>query len=161
MKEKITIIKRVIFLVLIILTSLVIFGFSTQNGEESTSVSRRIATEIVNIFNKNGQDKESVILQSERVIRKLAHFSIYTTLGLWTMAFINTFKIKERNMMMATIIFGFLYACSDELHQSFVGGRSASFIDVMIDTIGVAFGLCVMLFIKETHNNITKKLQKD
>ncbi len=146
---------------MIILTSLIIFGFSTQNGEESSSISRKIAETVVNIFNKNGQDKENIILQAERVIRKLAHFSIYTTLGIWVMAFASTLKIKEKHMIMSTIVFGFLYACSDELHQSFVGGRFASFIDVMIDTIGVAFGLCIILFIKEIHNNITKKLQKD
>lgn len=159
MKEKNTLIKRIIFLILIILTSLMIFGFSAQNGEESSSISRKIATIVISIFNKNGQ--EAAVLGAEGVIRKLAHFSIYTLLGTWIMAYADTFKVKEKNKMILTIILGFLYACSDELHQGFIGGRSASFIDVIIDTLGVSFGLFVMLFIKESKKNITKILQKD
>ena len=29
-----------------------------------------------------------------------------------------------------------LYACSDEIHQTFVAGRSGEVLDVLIDTIG-------------------------
>ncbi len=134
-------------MILIIFTSLIIFGFSEQNGEESSSISRKIATVVINIFNKNGQ--EVATMTAERVIRKLAHFSIYTLLGIWIIEFVHTFKIKEKNKIILTIILGFLYACSDEVHQSFIGGRSASPIDVIIDTLGVCFGVFVMLLIKQ------------
>ena len=29
-----------------------------------------------------------------------------------------------------------LYACSDEIHQTFVAGRSGEVLDVLIDTVG-------------------------
>ena len=29
-----------------------------------------------------------------------------------------------------------LYACSDEVHQTFVAGRSGEVLDVLIDTVG-------------------------
>lgn len=154
-----TIIKRIIFLILIILTSLIIFGFSAQDGDKSSSISRKIAIVVMDIFKPNGS-KES-IMQAERIIRKLAHFSIYTSLGIWIMVWFTTFNINEKKRIIITIILGFLYACSDELHQSFVGGRSASIIDVMIDTLGVTFGLFFMLCIKEIFKKITKRLQKD
>lgn len=42
-----------------------------------------------------------------------------------------------------SILFSFLYACTDELHQIFVPGRSAQFRDVLIDTLGASFGIAI------------------
>ena len=38
------------------------------------------------------------------------------------------------------------YACTDELHQLFISGRSASIIDVLIDATGgfIAIFICMM-----------------
>ena len=52
-----------------------------------------------------------------------------------------------------SIFLSFLYACTDEIHQIFVPGRSAQFRDVLIDTLGASFGatityLTIKLFIK-------------
>lgn len=33
-----------------------------------------------------------------------------------------------------------LYSCTDEFHQLFINGRSGSFRDVLIDTIGILIG---------------------
>jgi len=38
----------------------------------------------------------------------------------------------------------FLYACTDEIHQLFVPGRGAAFHDVLLDTLGGAFGLLLL-----------------
>lgn len=42
-----------------------------------------------------------------------------------------------------SILFSFLYACTDELHQIFVPGRSAQFRDILIDTLGASFGIAI------------------
>ena len=42
-----------------------------------------------------------------------------------------------------SILFSFLYACTDELHQIFVPGRSAQFRDILIDTLGASFGATI------------------
>ena len=39
-------------------------------------------------------------------------------------------------MLIYTIIFVFIYACSDEIHQLFIRGRSGEILDVLIDTLG-------------------------
>ena len=39
---------------------------------------------------------------------------------------------------------GFLYAVSDEIHQTFVPGRSGEVGDVLIDTFGVLIGVCMV-----------------
>lgn len=42
-----------------------------------------------------------------------------------------------------SIFLSFLYACTDELHQIFVPGRSAQFRDILIDTLGASFGATI------------------
>ena len=46
-----------------------------------------------------------------------------------------------------SILLSFLYACTDEIHQIFVPGRSAQFRDVLIDTLGASFGTLIAYLI--------------
>lgn len=43
-----------------------------------------------------------------------------------------------------TIIFGYLYSLSDEIHQSFVPGRTPMIRDTFIDLIGITLGLIII-----------------
>mgnify|MGYP001948405098 CR=1 FL=1 len=54
-------------------------------------------------------------------------------------------------MILLSIFLAFLYACSDEVHQLFVAGRSGQVSDVLLDTIGasVGVGLYYLLFRKK------------
>ena len=141
-------ILRITFLILIILNSVIIFGFSAQNGEKSGSISQTITIKIADIFNIR-ENREEFAYWGERIIRKLAHFGIYTTLGIFSFAFIATFNIKEKIKVISVTVWGIIYASTDEIHQMFSFGRHASIDDVVIDTLGVIFGLLlVMLFLK-------------
>lgn len=71
------IILRIIFIILLIGTFSVIFGFSNQNSDESRDVSRR-ATEFLTDKIEGLQGREDIIDRIEKIIRKIAHFSIYT-----------------------------------------------------------------------------------
>ncbi|HEX7343619.1 MAG TPA: VanZ family protein [bacterium] len=51
-----------------------------------------------------------------------------------------------------TIIFGLLYAISDELHQLYVKGRYASVYDVIADFVGVLLGCLVFTLILRSHS---------
>ena len=42
---------RIVFLILIIINSIIIFGFSAQNGEESSNLSKLVITKIAEILN--------------------------------------------------------------------------------------------------------------
>ena len=55
-------------------------------------------------------------------------------------------KNNNRKMFLITILICFLYALSDEIHQSFVPGRACRALDVLIDTSGSAF-FCLVYFI--------------
>ena len=44
-----------------------------------------------------------------------------------------------------SLVFCFVYACTDEYHQTFVPGRAGAMIDVAVDLVGVLFGLALVL----------------
>ena len=79
------------------------------------------------------------------LVRKTAHFTEYAILGsLFFINLRNTPKDLIKRPLVISILFSFLYACTDELHQIFVPGRSAQFRDVLIDTLGASFG-CLLI----------------
>lgn len=49
-----------------------------------------------------------------------------------------------------------VYACSDELHQTFVGGRSGRPLDVLIDSIGIVLAviICGIAMKKQERRNL-------
>jgi VanZ family protein len=68
------------------------------------------------------------------VLRKLAHMAEYGLLWwLWWRA------VGGRRAGLAAAI-AIAYAATDELHQTFVGGRHGTPVDVAIDAVGVAIG---------------------
>src|SRR4029450_3292058 len=73
--------------------------------------------------------------------RKLGHLSGYALLtALWAWALRGA---VSRPLIWAASI-AFLYACSDEWHQSFVDTRHATPVDVAIDSIGIAVSALAM-----------------
>lgn len=158
-------ILRIILILLLLCTFFVIFGFSSQDGEASGGLSRNITNKILQISNKYNalgqEEKEQIANKTEKIIRKVAHFSIYTVVGLLLMGLLSTYKIKENWRMILSILLGMIYAVSDEIHQSFTPGRSPRIADVYIDTLGVILGvLLILLGIKIYNKYITKILQK-
>ena len=157
-------ILRAILIILLLATFTRIFCFSNQNGTKSSGVSRKV-TEIVTSNMKKVQsmpksEKELFLEHTEKIIRKLAHFSIYTVVGLLMMSLMNTYKLKQSKRIWISFIVGVLYASSDEIHQYFVPGRSARFFDVMIDSAGVCFGICIVIFILWIVRKVIEKREK-
>ncbi len=80
---------------------------------------------------------------SEQIVSNFAHIPAYALLTfLWFKAF-ERGKIERRFSKVNSLIFIgiILFAISDETHQSFVPGRTASFMDVGLDFLGIFFGL--------------------
>ena len=80
------------------------------------------------------------------LVRKTAHFTEYAILSSLFFLNLKSWQ-KPKNStsmnMLLSLIFSFLYACTDELHQIFVPGRSAQFRDILIDTLGASFGATI------------------
>lgn len=144
---------RIVLLILLFGTFYIIFGFSSQDGEESGGISSRVTEFILEKSNtyKNIEEnrQDEIFERTEKIIRKIAHFSIYALVGFLLMGLVSTFKLKEKNRILISLILGVLYATSDEIHQLFSPGRSAQITDVYIDTLGILVGIFViLLFIK-------------
>ncbi len=146
--------KRVIYFLLILIWMCLIFGFSSQNGDDSKALSNIFTNRVVADFFKGKEESELREIHNSIsfIVRKIAHFSIYFLGGVLIFGFINTFDLSLRNKIILTIIFGFLYAMTDELHQKFVNGRSGELRDVLIDTSGIIIATFVRAKISQIIN---------
>ena len=149
---------KIIKMILIIAWMGVVFGFSNQGGTKSSSTSRKVTVAVVqSVSDKTIEENESLIEKTEKVIRKLAHYTIYTVGGFLIMnyAYITNLKLKEK--VLYSIAFGAGYAITDELHQFFMPGRSARVFDVGIDTLGVITGIAIYVAIRKNIERLKDK----
>ena len=152
---------RLTMLILLGLTFTSIFNFSSQDGQTSSGLSRKVARKIVDVFpytkNLSEKTKNKIVERSQPIIRKGAHLSIYTLVGILIMSFISTYKLHLKYKFSISILVGLIYAISDEIHQSFIPERTASPIDVGIDTFGVFLGIIIVLIIISVYKALTEK----
>ncbi len=120
---------RYLFWGLAMLWMLVIFAFSHQAH--------------------SGAYTEAYLQEANVPIRKLAHMFEFAVLAVLYQAALAGYllapseageKNKLKNYWLALVL-ALLYALSDEFHQAFVPGRSASLFDAAIDATGALAGL--------------------
>lgn len=96
------------------------------------------------------------------LVRKTAHFTEYAILG--ALFYLNVIQLPKLNLypkkILLPIFFSFLYACTDEIHQIFVPGRSAQFRDILIDTLGASIGTIITYLIIKLFNKIKTRSHK-
>ena len=124
--------RKIIYWSLLIIWMIVIYLMSSQPATISDSQS----IGVLYLFSKLGININSIFGDlANFVVRKCAHFIEYMILALLTFNLVKLyFNIKQ--VVILTIVFVFLYACSDEIHQLFVLGREGAIRDVIIDTCG-------------------------
>ncbi len=133
----------------IIANMVMIYGFSSESGEESGDRSHGVTEEIVQVvvpdYNIMPPEKQEETVEKYHLpIRKIAHFCEFGLLGLLTAAFMNTLgKGKKWLRWVIPSAFCLLYAISDEVHQMFTG-RGPAAKDVLIDFSGSLTGIVVM-----------------
>ena len=138
-----------------------IFQFSNENSTQSSQRSGQVIRKIINIlpFTKNLSEKTKtkIVEKAQPIVRKLAHFSIYTLVGILIMTFVSTYKLLLWKKLLISIMVGLTYAISDELHQSFIPGRSAEIRDVIIDVSGVILGIIIILVVISVYKALGEK----
>lgn len=87
------------------------------------------------------------------ILKKTAHISEYSILAiLFFRALYQTFpNYKIQKIFQLSFVLSFFYALTDEYHQSFVYGRTATLRDILIDTFGICLGL---YFVKLISRNL-------
>lgn len=139
---------KIIGIIFILIWMVSVFAFSGQVGTESSGTSRKVTEFIVQLISdKSIEENEELIGNLDKVIRKLAHYTIYTLGGILIYNYANTTDKSKKEKILYSIAFGAGYAITDELHQFFVPGRSARIFDVGIDTLGVITGVLLYLVI--------------
>lgn len=132
----------------------ILFAFSSQSYEEQSLVpdiekntsDQWIADWFGGIrFSYGGHEisVESVGGASfiEFFIRKAAHFGSYALLAaLLVFALGGNVRTNGGRRYFYAVLIAFLYACTDEWHQSLTPGRTALVQDVVLDTIGAVCG---------------------
>ena len=132
-----------------------IFLFSGQRGEASAGVSNGVGEWLLGILGIEippGMSASNVPIVFGLTIRKLAHIFLYFLLGGTSFLFAATLPVKTVAKVRPAVsggiafVISLLYACLDEVHQSFVPGRAAQIQDVGVDAIGfvLAIALCMV-----------------
>ena len=127
----------ILFITLTIVWMILIFCFSNQPSDESKNTSSDVTRKIVNIIYQDTlseQEKELKIEKIDPIIRKLAHYTIYTIGGIIIGLTITTFEIQTKKKILITQAIGSIYAITDEIHQYFIPGRSCQIKDILIDS---------------------------
>ncbi len=142
-------------IILLALLYIVIFCFSAEDAQKSSSVSVRVTEMLLNIYYKitggstgigstGGEEVADAIPILEGLVRKLAHFTEYMCMGFLSYSIVVLWYRPLWKGWLFVLVQVFLSAGIDEIHQYFIPGRYASFKDVMIDTAG---GIAGMLFL--------------
>jgi VanZ family protein len=87
--------------------------------------------------------RESLGLDLTSGLDKVAHFAAYLVLG-WLLA---RAAVRLTHPVWLPVLLGIGYAISDEFHQSFVPGRTATVGDLAADVSGIAVGVLVYLLL--------------
>ena len=137
------IVLRVLFTLFAAGTVVFIFSNSMQSGAASGLRSAAV-TEWLN----GGLARVGVGWRfSERLVRKLGHFSEYALLGFWLMLSLRVYTRRILSYISWPLFFGLLAGVLDEGIQMFADGRGSDVRDVVIDFSGVVFGLLAALFL--------------
>lgn len=145
---------KYLFWVLSIAIMVGIFCFSSQKAEESQQTSEGLTKKVLMTFesfrNLSEEQQTEIIKGIQFVVRKGAHFSVYTALGISLFsAMLLTFKAKL--LWLWAWLTAVLYAISDEVHQFFVPGRSMELRDVLIDSSGALLGILIVVLIRKIY----------
>lgn len=121
--------------ILFLLVLAFIWGQSLQPGSVSHGESRRVLGLIRQFL---GQNTLTSWLTDNK-IRRLAHLTEYGALGLVTS--LGAWQKWGRGGKKWLLVLGVLIASLDETIQFFAGGRTATWHDVVVDSIGVCMGI--------------------
>ena len=143
-------IYRWIMLIGAVFSMAFIFYNSGQNAEKSSgrseNVSKIVAETVVPGFKElPPEEQKTEVKKIEAPLREIAHGCEFAMLAFFVFGFGATFcrTGKEGRLIAcaASLLFCFLYALSDEWHQTFVDGRAAEWFDIGMDTIGSVAGI--------------------
>lgn len=155
------IIIKIIGITLIVMWMITVFIFSNEKATESKVTSRNVTIAIVQaISGKDISDNEELLKNTDKIVRKLAHYTLYTVGGVLIISFAYTMDKTKKEKILYSLAFGVCFVITDEVHQLFVPGRTGRLLDVGIDTLGIMTGILIFLIIKKMIGAVRNKIQE-
>lgn len=167
--------KIVIGWILVVIWASFIFIMSNMDTNKSNRVSKKAVNEVIEISSETTNDrnitdeqttdskeqkkkeekKENKIDTLNIYFRKVAHATEYFILSILLMIALTQSGISGKKVFLYVILICFVYACTDEYHQTFVYGRTGQFTDTLIDTAGGLIA-CLLVMVKNLLIKIIK-----
>ena len=101
-----------------------VFIFSNEPSDDSSNTSGNTIRTIINLIpsirNLENNEKEHIVEILQPYARKLAHFTLYAIGGTITFLNFKQHELSENKKAFFSILFGFLYSITDEMHQKFI-----------------------------------------
>ena len=123
-----------------------IWGNSLLPGEISRSVSDWVRSVLLGFGNRPDDQMQG----GHGLLRKLAHFSEFCSLGLLLSWLTRMLRTSPADYLRLPLLVGVLCACADEMIQYFVPDRAPGILDVGIDALGLCLGIGLMYLLLQT-----------
>lgn len=141
--------KKYLWLFLAMVMLIFIWGNSLEQAATSKAVSGILTGIVANVLQFLHIHVEFFVLH--HLVRKLAHFTEFTILGVFVYKALYVFKVAKG--LTTAVVIGFLSAVVDETIQVFIPGRSSQVSDVVLDSCGVLVGVLIIYwFTKRTRD---------
>ena len=138
--------KRNVLYGLTIVWLVFIFWNSFQSAAESSGISSPIVDFVYNSLLKINIKFNYKTLSI--IIRKSAHVFEYMILGiLMILNFFET-KLSDKYCLLYAFFVSMLIAITDEIIQTYVGGRAGMVLDVGFDTLGISLGIILVCLVQ-------------
>ena len=143
--------KKIVLILCLLWICFIAFNTSqsgTVSNNTSVSITEKLVNKTQDIFNKN-EGSNSYINSSEfirklnKLIRKVAHGFEFLVLAILISFALESFNIKNREVIIYTLFFVLLYAVIDEFRQIYIPGRNSNVKDIVIDFIGGIGGVVI------------------
>lgn len=128
--------RRILTIITILYTGF-IFCNSMMPALESSKQSEHVLAAVLGIIDHIGWNGGWI---TEYLIRKAAHYTEYTVLGILLAAAVRSYSFETSFRRILQCFLGLLIPFADETIQLFVEGRSGQISDVWLDMAGVFTG---------------------
>ena len=146
---RIAIVRSIVFLIWMAIT----LFLSVQIGEQSGSISRKVARAVLWFLKKFKYQPRS-FEEFHRNLREASHFFLHFFFAFFAYRMISIISLNLRGSVRGTIAFCLVmsvaFAVFDEMAQLNIFGRAFEFIDVNLNVYGVTAGTVVGTLITRT-----------
>ncbi|MEG2173963.1 MAG: VanZ family protein [Oscillospiraceae bacterium] len=129
--------RRWLWSLFVLAVILFIFSNAAQPASDSALQSQKVHTWVNRALNGAGID----ISLTPHIIRKLAHAVEYALLGVCLLMALRAWTRHTLSYLSGPLLIGLLVPVLDETIQLRTQGRSGEIADVLLDFLGVIFGL--------------------